>query len=170
MLGWHTQCNSEQGKKWFKRCFILCNQLEGPGDPQPAHPPPLAEPPPSWGAYGSDRILHHTSRHQRPSSPSVQLRYYEDSWRPVRPAPSPARPRTAWRWPRRSPRCRCSLPTASHDRLAMTWQTLVSLVKKKRVLQTWKFACRGLIRQTSLAVPAVVAATVVKVSQTAVPG
>lgn len=64
------------------------------------------------------------------SSPSFQLRCYEDSWRPVRPAPFPARPQTAWRWPRRSPSCRCSLPTASRDRLAVTWQTSVELAKK----------------------------------------
>lgn len=123
----------------IQKVLYTVQSVGGPGRP-PTHTPTsekkkkkkLAKPPPSWGAYGSDRILHHTSRHQRPSSPSVQLRYYEDSWRPVRPAPSPARPRTAWRWPRRSPHCRCSLPTASHDRLAMTWQTLVSLVKKKK--------------------------------------
>ena len=60
--------------------------------------------------------------------PCAQPRCCGGSWLPVRPAPSPARLRTAWRWPLRSRHCRCSRPRANHDHLGKMWKNKVTSV------------------------------------------
>lgn len=102
---------------------------------------------------------------QRSEVPCVRPRCYGGSWPPGHPAQSPARRQTAWRWPRQSPRCRCSLPRASRDRLRRGKHKCGLAVDEGGHF----YICLH-VALTPLSVPAVVAPAVVKVAETAVPG
>lgn len=90
----------------------------------------------------------------------------------MRPAQSPRHRQTVWRWPRQSQRCHCSRPRANRDRLRMKKELssnhLCYLIQKEGGFGGI-FMCR-FVSLTPLSVPAVIAATVVKVAKTAVPG
>lgn len=75
--------------------------------------------------------------------PCGQPRCCGGSWLLVNPVRSPARQQTAWRWPRRSQHCRCSLPRANRDPLGRNKEEevlglkhLCRVIEKREVMHT----------------------------------
>lgn len=156
------------GEKWFKRCFILCNQLEG----REISPkiPPSHHPAKSRALQTEARLhWHHISKCERPP-PSFTFRPASLLWRFMAARAScPVSKASTNCLEMASPKPTLSLqpPHSQPWPPGNEMRVSVSLIVKPLQMRTC--VCRFDSR-TSLPVPAVVAAAVVEISEAAVPG
>lgn len=111
MLGWHTQCKSEQ-REMVQKVLYTVQYVGG-----------LKE----MIKFNQDATQWTHDYHMAPNGnqsltscptvPYVLPRCYEGSLPHVHLDQFPVHQQTAWKWLRQSQHCHCSRPTASHDHL-----------------------------------------------------